>query len=89
MATGASVRAKRHLGLDSDFSQFAQTCCQSVQSHIDPMRMHGSSHEEHCVRFDLETLTPDRAMSYITRHSRTPSGDPRPQLSGVSAEHRP
>ena len=29
----------------------AQTCCQSVQSHIDPMRMHGSSHEAHCLHF--------------------------------------
>ena len=28
----------------------AQTC-QSVQSHIDPMHLHGSSHEAHCLRF--------------------------------------
>ena len=27
------------------------TCCQSVQSHIDPMHLHGSSHEAHCLRF--------------------------------------
>ena len=29
----------------------AQACCQSVQSHIDPMRMHGSRHDAHCLRF--------------------------------------
>ena len=29
----------------------SQSCCQSVQSHIDPMHLHGSSHEAHCLRF--------------------------------------
>ena len=27
------------------------TCCQSVQSHIDPMHLHGSSREARCLRF--------------------------------------
>ena len=31
--------------------RLALTCCQSVQSHIDPMHLHGSSHEAHCLRF--------------------------------------
>ena len=30
---------------------FFLTCCQSLQSHSDPMHQHGSSHEAHCLRF--------------------------------------
>ena len=29
----------------------AQFFCQSVQSHIDPMHLHGSSDEPRCLRF--------------------------------------
>ena len=32
------------------------TCCQSVQSHIEPMQLHGSSHEAHCLRFAQKHL---------------------------------
>ena len=36
---------------------FFFTCCQSVQSHIDPMHLHGSSHEAHCLRFAQKFYT--------------------------------
>ena len=49
-----------------------QSCCQSVHSHIDPMHLHGSSHEAHCLRFAPKTLTHHRAISYTLPHLMTP-----------------
>ena len=70
----------------------AQTCCQSVQSHIDPMRMHGSSHGAHCLRFAPRTLTlhrtgtPSPLILNPSLSEHKPCGDLRPQLSGALAE---
>ena len=59
------------------------TCCQSVQSHIDPMHLHGSSHDAHCLRFSP-------AMSYTLPHLMTPrAGTPSSLIQKQSfCEHK-
>ena len=74
------------------FTVVAQTCCQSVQSHIGPMRVHGASHGSHSLRCaQKKTFTLHRAMSYITPHLMTPrTGTPSSLILNHSfSEHKP
>ena len=72
-----STPTAHHFLMHSCCAVVSQSCCQSVQSHIDPMHLHGSSHERRCLRFAQKTLTPHRAMSYTfaaldcTKHGHT------------------
>ena len=48
--------------------------CTATQSRTDPKRKHGSrSYEAHCLCLSPKTVTPRRAMSYLTPHLTTPS----------------
>ena len=42
-----------------------QSSCHSVQSHIDPLHLHGSSHHAHCLRFAQK-------HSHLIAQCRTP-----------------
>ena len=73
------------------FTVVAQTCCQSVQSHSGPVRVHGASHGSRSLRFVQKTFTLHRAMSYITPHLMTPrTGTPSSLILNPSlSEHKP
>ena len=57
-----------------------QSCCQSVQSHIDPMHLHGSSHEARCLRF-AQKHTSSRNVVHLAALDDTTHGHSFPTFS--------
>ena len=66
-----------HILMHSSCTVSMQSCCQSVQSHIDPKHLHGSSHEAQSA-FHPKTFTPHtrRAMSYTLQNVTPRTGTP-------------
>ena len=54
--------------------------CQSVQSHVDPMHLHGSSHEAHCLRF-AQKHTSSRNVVHLAALDDTKHGYSFPTFS--------
>ena len=90
MSHAGNLISKQSSG-GADSTVVAQACCQSVQSHIDPVRMHGSSHEAHCLRFaPKNALTSSRNVVYHATLDETKDGHSSSLILNPSfSEHRP
>ena len=73
-----STPTAHHIFSCTVVAQTSFTCCQSVQSYIDPMHLHGSRHEAHCLRFaqNIHTSSSSRNVAHLqnlTPRTGTPS----------------